>query len=70
MKVADRQLPNVMLAGLVRMMEVHKGQRLDRRSLTAGYYAAAAIFASAMEKDKEMVALFVEASTDAIERNT
>ena len=66
--ISDNQIPGMMKAGLDRFIKAQKGQRLDKRSVTAGYYAAAAIFASAMGKDEATVDLFVACGTDAIDR--
>ena len=54
LKVLDKQLADLMKVGLERFIKAQKGQRLDKRSVTAGYYAAAAIFAS----DSDEVWLF------------
>ena len=68
MTITDKQLPGMMRAGLDRFFKAHKGRRLDKRAVTAGYYAAAAFFAAAVDKPESMVAAFVDRSTDAIGR--
>lgn len=68
MIIPDNQMIGMMKAGLDRFLKSNKGSRLDKRSATAGYYAAAAFFAAAVDKEEPMVEAFVDLSTNAIGR--
>ena len=68
MTVSDDVLPGMLTAGLGRLLKANAGARLDKRAVTAGYYAAAAIFAASQGKDSALVGLLTSRAQDAIDR--
>jgi hypothetical protein len=68
MTISDDRLPAMLAEGLRRLLVANEGARLDKRAVTAGYYAGAAIFAASQGKHEAMVETLTGKAQDAISR--
>lgn len=68
--VSDDVLPGMLAAGLGRLLKANEGARLDKRAVTVGYYAAAAIFAASQGKHPAMVDTLTAKAQAARDRAT
>lgn len=62
------KVPALLTAGLERLLKANEGARLDKRAVTVGYWAAAAIFAASQGVSSDIVEMLTNRAQVARDR--